>query len=406
MDAEFTNTTLGALLQFSNGRSSPERSDGWPYAVYGSNGIIGYANESNADVGSIVIGRVGSYCGSLYMCKQRCWVTDNAIRANAIGDNDPIFLYYLLTTLSLNNLRAGSGQPLLNQEILSSIPASIPDPSEQQAIANILGALDDKIELNGSMNQTLEAMARAIFKSYFVDFDPVRAKAEGRDTALPSDLAALFPDRFEDSELGEIPQGWKVAPLSEICENIYSGGTPSTENATFWAGNIPWLSSGETRSHYIITTEKTITPEGVSNSSTRMVRAGTTVIASAGQGHTRGQTSLLTFDCYINQSIVALVADTKVISDLYLFYDLVRRYEQFRQLSDSHSSRGSLTTKLLAQLRVCVPSSKVIAAFDQVAQPIVKQICQNLKESRILAALRDALLPRLLSGKIRVHETN
>ena len=111
---EFRSAMLGDLLSFANGRASPERSDGLPFPVYGSNGVIGYTNETNADAGTIVIGRVGSYCGSLYLSKQKCWVTDNAIRATSLGENDSRFLFYLLRTLNLNNWRAGSGQPLLN----------------------------------------------------------------------------------------------------------------------------------------------------------------------------------------------------------------------------------------------------------------------------------------------------
>lgn len=119
MAVDFTETTLGNLLAFANGRSSPVRADGLPFPIYGSNGVIGQADETNADEGTIVIGRVGSYCGSLYLSRERCWVTDNAIRATALADNDPRFLFYLLNTLRLNNWRAGSGQPLLNQDILS-----------------------------------------------------------------------------------------------------------------------------------------------------------------------------------------------------------------------------------------------------------------------------------------------
>jgi hypothetical protein len=111
MAGEFLETTLGNLLGYANGRDSPERAEGLPYPVYGSNGIIGYTSETNADQGTIVIGRVGSYCRSLYLSKQKCWVTDNAIRAAALGDNDPTFLFYLLSTLGLNDWRAGSGQP-------------------------------------------------------------------------------------------------------------------------------------------------------------------------------------------------------------------------------------------------------------------------------------------------------
>lgn len=124
-------------MSFANGKMSPERSACLRNPVYGSNGIIGFAGDTNAPENTIVIGRVGSYCGSLYLSKEKCWVTDNAIRARALDDNDARFLFYLLGTLDLNHWRAGSGQPLLNQTILSQIPASVPLPDEQRAIAHI-----------------------------------------------------------------------------------------------------------------------------------------------------------------------------------------------------------------------------------------------------------------------------
>lgn len=279
---------------------------------------------------------------------------------------------------------------------------SIPPLAEQRAIAHVLSTLDDKIELNRRMNETLEAMARALFKSWFVDFDPVSAKSEGREPGLPTPLADLFPDSFEDSELGEIPKGWLILSVADSCSSISSGGTPDTQSSEYWGGDIPWLSSGETRSKFIIATEKTITPLGVSNSSTRLAKAGSTVIASAGQGHTRGQTSFLTFDSYINQSVVVLAANRAISTDFFLFFDLERRYKEFRQISDSSSSRGSLTTKLLGSLFIALPPLKVISEFDQIVGPLVSRIRAGLHESRTLAALRDTLLPKLLSGELSV----
>src|SRR6266481_7153 len=246
MAGEWRETELGRLLLFANGRSSPARADSLPHPVYGSNGIIGYASEANADAKSIVIGRVGSYCGSLYFSKQQCWVTDNAIRATAFGENDPRFLFYLLTTLKLNNWRAGSGQPLLNQDILGRIPASVPELHEQSAIAHVLGTLDDKIELNRRMNETLEAMARALFKSWFVDFEPVRVKAEGRDPGLPKALADFFPSHLVDSELGEIPEEWVLGHFGDLVEHLRDQEnpleSPDTEFAHF---SIPAFDEGQ-----------------------------------------------------------------------------------------------------------------------------------------------------------------
>ena len=254
------------------------------------------------------------------------------------------------------------------------------------------------------MNETLEAMARALFKSWFVDFDPVRAKAEGRDPGLPKPLADLFPARLVDSELGEIPEGWDIGNVSDLCAAIYSGGTPSTQIPDYWDGDIPWLSSGETRGKFITDTERRITPAGVSNSSTRLAPALSTVIASAGQGNTRGQTSFLAIESYINQSVVVLTADPNASSPCHLFFDLERRYEEFRRVSDAHSSRGSLTTKLLAGLPAVLPHAKVIRQFDIVVLPAVERIVSDLGESHTLAAIRDTLLPKLISRELRVKD--
>ena len=268
---------------------------------------------------------------------------------------DPFFAFYWFASPRMVNYiqqrNTGSSVPLINLSVLRSLPFPLAPLPEQRAIAAVLGSLDDKIELNRRMNATLEATARALFKSWFVDFDPVRAKMAGRPTGLAAELDALFPDALEVGEEGvERPRGWRVTTIGEACEAILSGGTPSTQVPAYWGGDIPWLSSGETRSRFIIDTEKTITSLGVERSSARLTRAGSTVIAGAGQGQTRGQTSLLLFDSYINQSVVALRAHRQLISDLFLFFDLERRYEQFRQISDSHSSRGSLTTRLLASV--------------------------------------------------------
>ena len=192
------------------------------------------------------------------------------------------------------------------------------------AIAHILGTLDDKIELIRRMNATLEEMARALFKSWFVDFDPVRAKAEGRETGLPREIADLFPDGFEESELGEVPRGWRVEPVASVCQAISSGGTPSTQVLLLgWCHSVA-IFQAKPRDKFIIETEKKITPAGVSNSSTRLAQATSTVIDGAGQGHTRGQTSLLMIDSYINQSVVVMMANADVSSAYHLFFDLER----------------------------------------------------------------------------------
>lgn len=321
---------------------------------------------------------------------------------------DPRFYYYYLQShhgcAAIRSIvEQGAGASGIRGSDLAKLDVQWHPVDEQRAIAHILGTLDDKIELNRRMNETLEAMARALFKSWFVDFDPVRAKAEGGDPGLSEPLADLFSDSFEDSELGEIPKGWKAGKVGDLCDAIYSGGTPSTQNPEYWNGDIPWLSSGETRERFIINTEKRITAAGVSSSSTRLAPAMSTVIASAGQGNTRGQTSLLTINSYVNQSVVVLTAKPKTRSPYHLFFDLERRYEEFRRVSDAHSSRGSLTTKLLAGLDAVLPPYEVILGFDAAVADAMKRTVGNLHESHTLAALRDTLLPKLISGELRVR---
>ncbi|HSY64917.1 MAG TPA: restriction endonuclease subunit S [Terriglobales bacterium] len=320
----------------------------------------------------------------------------------------PLFLYYVFTSQEqqeyIRQHSIQTGVPHTNLGILRETPIFVPPIEEQRAIALILGELDDKIELNRRLNDTLEDVARALFKSWFVAFDPVRAKAEARDPGLPRRIADLFPDSFEDSESGEIPRGWQTRLLGDVCERIFSGGTPSTTVTDYWGGELPWLSSGETRARFITSTEKFITEKAVENSSTRFARAGATVVASAGQGNTRGQTSMLMLNAYINQSVVALLADKAKTTDNYLYFDLESRYEEFRRVSDGHSSRGSLTTKLLAGLATVLPPRDVILAFDSAVDPIVQRIGASLRETDFLSGLRNTLLPKLISGELRIRD--
>jgi type I restriction enzyme S subunit len=430
MSEHWISTTLGEYILFKNGKSSPSRDIAEDIPVYGSNGIIGFSSESNAEEDSLIIGRVGSYCGSVYHSKKKCWVTDNAIIGLPKAKGESEFWYFLLTKLQLNSYRSGSGQPLVNQSTLNSIPIEIPEShSVRQAIGKQLFSFENKIYLNNQINQTLESIAQAIFKSWFIDFDPVRAKIaakqEGKDSELAAmcaisgkseaeleqmakedfaelqATAALFPDELVESELGEVPKGWEITNINAVTASIFSGGTPSTKDMTYWNGEIPWLSSGETRNKIIVSTEKSITETAVKKSSTKLAIFGDILIASAGQGHTRGQTSFNAIECYINQSIVALRANDKV-SPYWLYYCLEPRYDEMRSLSDSHSSRGSLTTKLLASMPVILPTKELVLSFDKLIKSMLTQQVKNLKETKILKETRDALLPKLLSGEIDV----
>lgn len=379
MAGEFAETTIGRLLSFANGRSSPERADGLPYPVYGSNGVIGHAAEANADAGAIVIGRVGSYCGSLYLAKKRCWITDNAIRATALDDNAPRYLFYLLGTLSLNSWRAGSGQPLLNQDILSRIPALVPEPFEQRAIAHILGALDDKIDLNRRMNETLEAMARALFRDWFVDFGPTRAKMEGRAPGLPPRLAALFPDRLD--EQGK-PEGWRARPVGDFAE--LKGGkqlvkeriTPDGRTPVFGGAGVMGFTDEHNADGFVISVGR--------------------VGAYCGQFFShRGK-------AWINNN-ASLIRPYTGISGEWLFQAL--RYANIEVIKKG-AAQPFVSNTDIAGMPIIWPGGSVVSQFAEILVPLMLKAEQNQAESVALTALRDTLLPKLISGEVRVKDAD
>jgi len=200
--------------------------------------------------------------------------------------------------------------------------------------------------------------------------------------------------KLKQTEIGRIPEDWEVKKLNEVCEQIFSGGTPNTQIEKYWNGKLKWLSSGETRQTFIRDTERKITREGVDNSSTRLAKKEDVVVAGAGQGHTRGQPSVCLVDTYVNQSVVVLRSNRNKINPFFLFYNLLSRYNELRQLSDAHSSRGSLTTKLLAELLIKLPSLPKQEIMAKILLDLDFKIELNNKMNKTLEAIGQALFKK------------
>jgi type I restriction enzyme S subunit len=304
-------------------------------------------------------------------------------------------------------LRTGSAQPQLPIRDINRIEIPVPPHEEQRAIAHVLGTLDDKIELNRRMNETLEAMARAIFKSWFVDFDPVRAKMEGRDLGLPKEIADLFPDRFQDSELGEIPKGWKVARLREIAEivdclhskkpakrdagslllQVYNVGT----NGQLDLSNPFYISQQDyeiwTRRIEITTGDLVITKTG---------RVG--AVAQIPPGVRAG----------LGRNMVGIRArlthaQPRFLRD-YLLSNAMRR--EIELMTNVGTILSSLHVKTIELLRLVLPPKPVIEAYDELIKPLHCRKEANVAECLTLADLRDTLLPKLISGELRIKDTD
>lgn len=316
---------------------------------------------------------------------------------------DPLYLYYFFNSRiglhCLDAIRRQVAVAGVTGSDLSRLEIPIPPLSEQRAISHILGTLDDKIELNRRMNETLEAMARAIFKSWFVDFDPVRAKAEGRDHGLPKHIEDFFPDRFDDSELGEIPVGWKVVSFLDVAD-LLSGGTPSTTIAEYWNGDIPWVSAKDVSGasgKFLLETEKTISQLGVDNSSTKILPAFTTIITARG---TVGSYCLLGKEMAMNQTNYGLRARNG-IGSYFVFFSTVEMIDRLRQHAYG-TIFDTITTKTFHDTMIIKPPKPVLEKFEIFVKHIMAKVLSNEHESRTLSTLRDTLLPKLISGELRV----
>jgi type I restriction enzyme, S subunit len=309
---------------------------------------------------------------------------------------------YALAGTDISGYLTGSTMPKLTQGNMNRIPIYMPPIDEQRAIAHILSTLDDKIELNRRMSETLVALGRAIFKSWFVHFDPVRAKAEGRNPGLPDALADLFPDSFHDSELGEIPEGWRVVPIGELA-NIAGGSTPDTKQASFWdEGHHCWATPKDLSSlttPVLLETGWKITDAGLSQIGSGLLPPGTVLLSSRAP---IGYLAVSEIPVAINQGFIAMLTKADVSNLFLLFWaewahdDIVSRANGSTFLEISKSN--------FRPIPVVAPPNQIFGAFEQMVRPAYARIVSNERESRILIDLRDILLLKLISGDLRVKD--
>jgi len=251
------------------------------------------------------------------------------------------------------------------------------------------------------MNETLEAMAQAIFKSWFVDFDPVRARAEGRDPGLPKHIADLFPAEFQDSELGEIPKEWKVGSVNDVCERIENGGTPSRMESSYWNGSVQWFKTGELTDGPLTNSEEQISEEGLKNSACKLWPAGTILIALYASP-TVGRLGILEIPAASNQACSALIVKPHY-GNLFVFYSLLHSRDRLQQIAVG-AAQQNISQQVVRDHQIAIPTAQAARYFQDSVSPLYRMMVQNTQESRTLAALRDALLPKLISGGIRVKD--
>lgn len=351
----YREITLREAIHFKNGKKRPTSEGNIP--VYGGNGVLGYAGESNYDH-CIIIGRVGAYCGSVYLEEGKCWVSDNAIAAVPSGDNDTKFFYYLLKGLHLNERHIGTSQPLLTQEILNKINCEVPSYPDQQRIAELLSSLDRKINVNRKLNDNLQQQVAALFANFY--------------------------DRAE-TEVG----------FTEIIQ-ILGGGTPKTGESSYWNGNVPFFTPKDVGSPYTLATEKTITEEGLAHCNSRLYPVNTVFVTARG---TVGKVGLPGIPMAMNQSCYALVG--KDTHQLLVYFYTLKAVDRLKHKA-SGAVFDAITTRDFESEIIMKLSDDDEKAFLDVAQPIYQAVLSNSIENLRFAALRDSLLPKLMSGEIDV----
>jgi len=287
----------------------------------------------------------------------------------------------------------GATMPNLNTSILAACPLLVPPPAEQQAIARILGALDDKIELNRRMNEALAAIARAVFKSWFIDFDPVRAKVEDRDPGLPKPIADLFPARPLASELGEIPEGWEVGRVGEEFDLTMGQSPPgNTYNETgaglpFYQGRVDFGFRYPRRRVFC-------------TAPTRFAKAGDTLISVRAPV---GDINMAAEDCAIGRGVAA--ARHKTGNRSYSYHFMRSLDEAFERFEAEGTVFGSINKSDFHSISISKPPRSIIALFEKTICPLDSRTELNEREYNVLSSLRDGLLPKLISGELRIRGT-
>ena len=378
MRSEWIDCTLGDVLELQRGFDLPvqDRHPG-SVPVVASTGVVGFHDATQVKGPGVVIGRSGSIGGGQYL-PQDFWPLNTTLWVKDFKGNLPRYCYYLLRSIDFTKFNAGSGVPTLNRNHVHPLSVRLAPKSEQLAIAVLLGGLDERINLLHQTNATLESIAKALFKSWFIDFDPVRAKAEGREPeGMDAATSALFPAEFEDSALGLIPKGWSVCRLSDLLELSYGKALKATDRRD---GQVPVYGSGGITGHH----------------DEALVQSGAIIVGRKG---TVG--SLYWEDRPFFPIDTTFYVKPKTAPMTFCFYALQRLG---LESMNTDAAVPGLNRENAYRLELTTAPSPVLVAFDELTSTLRSIMRCNDERAALIASLRDSLLPRLISGKLRLPD--
>ncbi len=410
---EWKEYKIGDVTVMKNGKKRPQGSGYYP--VYGGNGIMDYSDCFNSEE-TIIVGRVGAYCGCVYKCENKCWVSDNAIAVFAKDLVDFQFLFYLMTTLDFHHHHIGGAQPLMTQDIISDFKIKLPSVHIQKVIASILKSLDDKIECNKRINDNLlyptllaiqkrisllrrkndnlEQQAQALFKSWFVDFEP-------------------FKDgEFVESEMGMIPKNLIVKRVSEIPHTIETGRRPKGGVGEITSG-VPSVGAEHVKGlgNYDYSKTKYITEGYAASLKTGKVNGYELLIYKDGgkPGYFIPNYSIFGEgypfeECFLNEHVFKLDFGNKEYNAFCYFYFWTDYVMNYLNAQGGKAAIPGINKQDVENIMIFAPDNEMVKRFGDFVLPMIKQILFNCKENHRLAILRDTLLPRLMSGKLKVNK--
>lgn len=390
--SEFVPMTLGDLVSLQRGHDLPAstRTAGI-VPVMGSFGITGWHNTIKAKGPGVTVGRSGASIGVVAFIEGDYWPLNTCMYVTDFKGNDPRFIYYFLQTINLAAHNSGSAQPSLNRNYIYPIDIEVPRPGEQREISALLGALDDKIELNRRMSVTLEEMARALYRSWFVDFDPVHARALGQPPAhMDATTTALFPDSFGPDGL---PTGWGISSVNDIFD-VVMGQSPPGNTYNDDGDGLPFF-QGRTDFGFRYPENRKFcsAPSRIAESESVLLSVRAPV----------GDLNRAWERCCIGRGVASL--SEKAGRTSFGYYTMWSLSAELLSYDSEGTVFGAINKKqLLGLSRVAVPET-LRDRFEEIAAPIDSRIRNLTNESRTLAALRDTLLPRLMSGELRIRET-
>ena len=412
---EWKEYKLGEITNMKNGKKRPHNNGVFP--VYGGNGIMDYSDTYNAE-NAIIVGRVGAYCGCVYKCDGKCWVSDNAISVSAKEIVDIHFLYYLMTSLDFHHHHIGGAQPLMTQDIIGDFTVSIPPMPVQHQIVQILKSLDDKIEMNrrindnfyyqklleiiyiwmitSLINDNLEQQAQALYNSWFVDFEPFRGK------------------EIIENEFGEIPQCLSTTYISEIPHTLETGRRPKGGVGELKSG-IPSVGAEHVKGmgNYDYSKTKYITEAYASTLKTGKVNGYELLIYKDGgkPGYFIPNYSIFGEgypfdDCYLNEHVFKLDFGNKGYNAFCYFFFKTDVVMNYLNAQGGKAAIPGINRQDIENILIYSPQNDSVKEFGKLVLPMIKKVLINCKESHRIAVLRDILLLKLMSGELNVEKVN